>query len=220
MAISPALPLSRHRSVPALVWQAGAVASGALLLGGVTSIGQTFLPDAVAPLANSASGWTICVVALLLLLPRLSAVVSAMLGALGFAGLTLGYTLVSEARGFPFSPDFWLAVGLIAGPIVGLAVWAARSSEAVHRAVGLAVIAGILGGEGLYGLAVVSNTTGITYWIAMLVVSGALLIVGAARMLRDRESRLILGAVATCLIAAFPLAYLGLAEVMMAVSSS
>lgn len=42
-----------------------AAAVAALLLGGLTSVAQGVLPDAVRPLANSVSGWTLLTILVL-----------------------------------------------------------------------------------------------------------------------------------------------------------
>ena len=46
-------------AIAAQIGWAGLAAGLALLLGALTSLGQSVLPDAVQPLANSASGWTL-----------------------------------------------------------------------------------------------------------------------------------------------------------------
>ncbi len=111
-------------AIAAQIGWAGLAAGLALLLGGLTSLGQTVLPDAVQPLANSASGWTLLTMGVLWWL-RTYTWVSAALGAVCFVLLNVGYAVVSGARGFSYSPVLWSVVGIVVGPFVGLAVaWA------------------------------------------------------------------------------------------------
>ncbi|BDI22159.1 DUF6518 family protein [Herbiconiux sp. L3-i23] len=198
----------------------GIVALAALIFGGLTSWGQTVLPDALRSLANSASGWAMPTVALVWwqtrafhgpggLRPIPGLVVSAALGVVGFSGLTVGYALVSTARGFFFDPGFWLAVGAVAGPIVGIATWSWMRGG-TPAAVGAGLIAGALAGEGLYGLVVVSESTGIFYWAAVIVIAVAVTVVEAVRQRRSMQNVALLVATVCGIAAAFPLAYLAL----------
>ena len=100
--------------------RAGIVVVASFLLGGVTSYAQGFLPDAFASFANSASGWTL-LTALLLFWSRLRTAPAALLGAVSFVLLVLGYTVASQVRGYVYDPLLFSAVGVVAGPFVGVA---------------------------------------------------------------------------------------------------
>ena len=103
------------------------------LLGGATSFAQTFLPDALRPFANSASGWTL-LTALVVGLCRARTLASAVLGAASFALLVLGYQYVSGLRGFPTDETLFLIVGLVVGPFVGVAAsWLTRGGWRASR---------------------------------------------------------------------------------------
>jgi hypothetical protein len=133
-----------------------------LLLGAATSFAQTFLPDALRPFANSASGWTL-LTALAVAACRARTVPSAVLGAASFVALVLGYQATSTLRGFPTSETLFLIAGLVVGPFVGAAAsWLRRGG--VRTAIACGALAGIAVGESAYGLLVVVATTGWFYW--------------------------------------------------------
>lgn len=175
----------RHAGAPApggQPWARGAVVLAAsFLLGGLTSFAQGFLPDAAAPFANSASGWTLLTALLVAWAARDARTRNwhaAVLGAASFVLLTLGYTVAADLRGFFYDPTLFGVVGLVVGPFVGVAAaWLWRAG--VRAALGTAVLAGIGLGESVYGLTTVVETTGATYWVviglASLVLLGAVL---------------------------------------------
>jgi hypothetical protein len=164
-----------------------------LVLGGVTSGAQGFLPDALRPLANSASGWTL-LTAVTVWATRRQPPVAVVLGALSFVGLVIGYSLVSNVRGSYFDPLFWSLVGVVVGPFVGTAAAWLRSSG-WRRAVGTGLLSGIAVGDGGYGLTVVSDTTGWFYWAAAIVVGLSVAVVSAITLAAGRWIALELGAV-------------------------
>lgn len=158
-----------------------------VVLGGATSFAQGLLPRALQPFANSASGWTILTV-LLVWCARGSLRWSAVLGAVSFVALVHGYTLVSNLRGAYFSPVVWSVVGVVVGPWVGAAA-AALHQRRRWAAVGTGLLAGVLLGDGFYGITVVMATTGWVYW-TLVGVSGAALLVAMA-VWRLRAARLV-----------------------------
>lgn len=181
------------------------VVATALVLGGLTSIGQAVLPDELSSLANSVSGWTLPTVVLVLLTAR-SYREAAVSGALAYVALTLGYAVVSTMRGFPFDPLTWGVIGVVAGPVVGAATFALRGRP-MQAAVGGGFLAGMLIGEGVYGLTVVADTTSPVYWW-LVIGLGAALLVGLAARLRDIRPIVVLVSVAALLTVAFVTAYL------------
>jgi hypothetical protein len=183
----------------------------AVALGGATSLGQTFLPEEAASLANSVTGWTLPTVALVFVTAR-SFTEAAVTGAVSFVALTVGYAVVSTLRGFPFDPTAWAVVGVLAGPVIGAATFALRRSP-MHAAVGGGLLAGVLIGEGVYGLTAIAATTSPVFWWAAITVGVALLVAVAALRLRDIRSTLVLASVAALTAGVFVVAYLALPSV-------
>lgn len=168
-------------------WTRGAVVLVAsVLLGGLTSFAQGFLPAALAPVANSASGWTLVTAVLVFWWAAAAGArtwQAAVLGAASFVLLVLGYTLASELRGLVYRPLLFGVVGVVVGPFVGVvAAWLRRPGT--RAALGTALLAGVGVGDGVYGLTTVADTTGTTYWAAIGVVALVLLAGMLARRLR------------------------------------
>jgi hypothetical protein len=183
----------------------------AVALGGATSLGQTFLPEDAASLANSVTGWTLPTAALVFVTAR-SFSEAAVTGAVSFVALTVGYAVVSTLRGFPFDPTAWAVIGVLAGPVIGAATFALRRSP-MHAAVGGGLLAGVLIGEGVYGLTAIAATTSPVFWWAAITVGVALLVAVAALRLRDIRSTLVLASVAALTAGVFVVAYLALPSV-------
>ncbi len=155
---------------------------GSVVLGGATSFAQGLFPEGLRPFANSASGWTILTV-VMVWVARRALRWSALLGAVSFVALVLGYTVVSNMRGFYFSPVFWSVVGVVVGPWVGVAA-AALHQRGRWAAVGTGLLSGVLLGDSFYGISVVMATTGWVYWTVAGVLGAALLVSMAVRRLR------------------------------------
>jgi hypothetical protein len=96
-----------------------------------------------------------------------------------------GYALATELLGYPAGAVSlfvrWGAAAVVAGPALGVGAWL-RGPNRFRRAFGIAPIAGILLGEGLYGLTVVAATTSVGYWIGQVAVGLALVALAAIRL--------------------------------------
>lgn len=163
----------RHWLVPALL-----VAAASLVLGGLTSFGQTVLPAALSSFANSAGGWTILAFGLVWL-AHVRLPVAAVLGAVSFVLLVEGYRIVSGWRGYYYAEPFqdtFTVIGLLAGPLVGLSAAVVRSGPDRWKPLAASPVAAVLLGEGVYGLTVVAASTSPVYWIVQIVLGAALLI--------------------------------------------
>ncbi len=158
------------------------VAAASLLLGGLTSWAQGFLPEAFSSFANSVSGWTVLTAALVYW-SRLRGPGAAAVGVLSFVLLVLGYTVASDLRGLSYDPMMWSAIGVVAGPFVGLAAAWLRE-EGVRLALGVAALTGIGVGDAVHGLTVVGDTTSPVYWTLVGAAGLALLVGMLARRLR------------------------------------
>jgi hypothetical protein len=160
------------------------VAAAAIVAGGLTSPGQQYLPDAVRSLANAAGPWFVVVFAAVWF-ARAPLVLAVILGVSGFVLLNASYGVVSSLRGFPYSAaNIWTAVAIPAGVAVGVAVTWLRSGRKSLVAMGAALPAIVLLGEGVYGLTTVLATTGPVVWILELVCGAAWSVWVAARRLR------------------------------------
>ncbi|MFI2102245.1 DUF6518 family protein [Isoptericola sp. NPDC019693] len=198
-------------------WQHGVVVLAAsFLLGGLTSYAQGFLPDAAAPFANSASGWTLLTALLVAWAardPRTRTWHAAVLGAASFVLLTLGYTVAADLRGSFYDPTLFGVVGLVVGLFVGVAAaWLWRTG--VRSALGTALLAGIGLGESAYGLTTVVETTGATFWVVIGVVALVLLVGMLARRLRGALPVTLAVAGTAVVATAFVVAYRALGAVV------
>ncbi len=144
---------------------------GGGVIGLLTSFGQSALPFELSPLANSAGSWSFA--AFLLALVELRPRRGALLGAVALGMMLLGYVVATQLRGFPVGMSllmFWGAASIVVGPALGAgAVWV-RGSDPTRAAAGIALIAGIVIGEGVYGLTVVAETTPAQYWVGAIIV--------------------------------------------------
>ena len=171
-------------------------AVAALLLGALTSSAQGWLPVPVASLANSAAPWS--AIAMLLALPARRAVLAALCACLALAFLVVGYYSTSALRGFAVGTRtiaFWLAAALLVGPWLGLAAHLLRRGRGLWAGAACGLSAGLLIGEGTYGLTVIADSTNVGYWWAEVACGVALLVV--LSVLRLRTLRAIAVAVLT-----------------------
>jgi hypothetical protein len=158
-----------------IVLRAAAVVAVGLVAGGLTPLGQQYLPDALRSFANSSGGWAIILV-IAVWISRLGPVAAAITGATAFLAMLAGYDLVSAWRGVEDRSlvGFWGAVAIVAGPLLGLATAWLRSRRRVLVALGVIVIVTPLLGEAAYGLTVNRATTSPVYWLIQAVLALAL----------------------------------------------
>ncbi|MCD5316066.1 DUF6518 family protein [Kineosporia babensis] len=178
------------------------------VIGGLTAWAQGFLPEAIHSFANSSSGWT-AITVLLIWAVRARPVLAAMLGAVSFVLLTLGYTVMSLLRGAPYDPTLLSVVGLILGPIVGVATTWLRE-HGLQLALATAVLAGIGVGEGLYGFTVLSQTSPV-YWTLTCLAGLALLGGMVARRIKGSNNITLAVGLTAVMAVAFVFSYQALA---------
>lgn len=189
--MTPDRSLARFRAASRSSWRAYGssfrvlfVAVGAgLVIGIATSVGQGWLPDGLAPLSNSSGSWCLCAFGLALVErdPRPAALV----GFASLAAMLAGYALATELRGYPVGASMfvrWGVAAVIVGPALGVGAAWLRGPDPLRAAAGIAPIAGILLGEGLYGLTVVAGTTSVGYWIGEVAVGLTLVVLTAIRI--------------------------------------
>jgi hypothetical protein len=214
-ANSPSLsqtPVSVMRRARTVLLQLIIVLLVSLLLGAATSFAQTFLPDALRPFANSASGWTL-LTALAVGLCRARTVPSALFGAASFASLVVGYQFVSGLRGFPTDETLFLIIGLVVGPFVGVAAsWLHRGGW--RMILGCGVLGGIALGEAAYGLILVSESTGWFYWTLIGAVGLALLAHTTVCQLHSASTRVAAAVLVLAVATGFYFAYTAVGQIM------
>ncbi|MDO4075509.1 DUF6518 family protein [Clavibacter michiganensis] len=144
-----------------------------LLVGGLTSPAQGFLPEWMSSLANSAGGWSMLAF-LGVWLSRARPLLGAVLGAVSFVAMVEAYGVVSLWRGYfladPFS-SMWIPIGLVAGPFIGLAAALVQHASRRWTIAGVAVLSAVLVAEGIFGLTVVAETTSPVYWTLEIVLA-------------------------------------------------
>lgn len=194
-AVTQAAGRGLSAEATALIETVVAVAVVSLLLGAATSFAQGLLPDPLRPLANSASGWTLLTV-LVVQLARPRPVPAAVLGAVSFVALVLGYAIAADLRGLYYSPVLFGVIGIVVGPFVGVATsWLRETGW--RAALGAGALAGVALGECVYGLVVVVDTTGWFYWTLIGVAGVVLLVVTLLR--RAGRAVVMLGGVGVAL---------------------
>jgi Family of unknown function (DUF6518) len=135
-------------------------------LGVLTAYAQEWLPPELGSIANSAGSWAL-VAFLLAMLLATGARGGAVIGSLALVALLVGYVLGANARGVSAGSSlivFWGAAALLAGPLVGICGFWAKSGQTLRPAIGVGLMSGILIGEGIYGLTFIADTTYAPYW--------------------------------------------------------
>lgn len=180
---APGIGVGPSRTIKELAF----VGVAGLLLGALTSFGQTWLPDEARSIANSAGTWSLLAMALASVAS--SRWRAAMAGAEALIALVAGYFIASVVRDFAVARSvvtFWMVCAVLVGPVLGLGALWIRSGRAILAAMSAGSIAGVLIGEGVYGLRFIADTTYPPFWWAEVVAGIALL--GAVAVARLREA--------------------------------
>jgi hypothetical protein len=122
-------------------------------------------------------------------------------GALALVALLAGYVLGAGIRGFPSATAlmvFWGLAAVLVGPPLGLSAHWVRAGRPALAALGAGVPAGVLIGEGVYGLRVISGTTFPPFWWTEIALGVLLLCVVAA--IRLRHPRPVILSVASAVV--------------------
>ncbi|MCU1528495.1 MAG: hypothetical protein JWP75_2258 [Frondihabitans sp.] len=174
----PAKTLATHpwttETVHSVIRASAIVLLGALLIGGLSSLGQQYLPDWIRSLCNSAGGWS-AFVFLLVWLSRGRPLLGALLGLVAFEVMLEGYGVVSGLRGHFYAAPFstlYAKAALLAGPVLGAGASLTRYGNRVLRLAGVAVLSLVLLGEGAYGLLWLLDSTSPVFW-TMEMIAGA-----------------------------------------------
>jgi hypothetical protein len=189
------------------------VVVGSVLAGVALSFGQDLAVEGIAPLFNSALPVVTLAAAVALAGESLSScvVLAASAGPLAM----VGYYGASILRGFGASSSsvlLWVSAGVVAGSVMGAAVWAMRQPHqapptAWVRGLAVGFWPGVALGEAAHGLVRIADTTPSAYWWAQGVAGVVVLVVLAARCLWSVPPRLVCVASAGAVAAALFLVY-------------
>ncbi|RJU00320.1 hypothetical protein D6T65_13250 [Arthrobacter frigidicola] len=163
------------------------VLPSSFILGALTSLGQTSLPESLNSFANSAGGWSAMAFALLWL-SRSRYLSGIVLGVASFYLLNVGYAVMSDLRGYFWSlslSNFFVIMSFVAGPPIGLAAAWIRSRSTWVVAIASSALPAVLIGEGIYGLTVVAETTSPVYWV--ISIASGVAFVAAVSFIRLRS---------------------------------
>lgn len=165
-------------------WVSVALSVGVgVLVGLATSIGQGFMPGQWNTLVNSGAIWLVPV---FFVGARMSSRGrSAIAGVITLLATVAGYYGSAALAGAPISLRsiaLWVVVGLVAGPLYGLAGLWWRDKRRVFRIAGVALLGGVLVAEGFYIVLVLQY-----YWSGWtMVLTGVV----ASVLLSRRDDRL------------------------------
>ena len=164
------------------------------MVGSLTRIGETTLPDSIVSAANSTAPWVLATF-LMILVSGLAGRLALVLGAASFVAMDLSFFVTFGFTGGYYPRHylaFWLVVALIAGPLVALmATWVRR--RGIRWPVAAASVPSVFIGEGVFVL-VRLPIAGHVY-PAILIVGGILILAGVLALGRRtvRESLLTVG---------------------------
>jgi hypothetical protein len=183
-----------------------AVALGSLAAGVGLSFGQGLSAESIAPLFNSALP-VVTLGALAALAGRELWACAALGGVVGPLAM-VGYYGAATERGIGASTSsvlLWVTAGVLAGSLMGAAVWAMKQPRSAAPPEGLRGAAvglwpGIALGEAAHGLLRIADTTPVTYWWAQAIAGLVVLVVLATRCLHSAYACLV--SVATAVVVA------------------
>ncbi len=149
----------------------------AALMGAVTALSAPFLDEQLGRVVNAPWEWTAIVFALVWW-SRARPWPAAALGTVAFLLLNVGFALgaaFAQGNGYAISAgNFWVVVGFVAGPVVGVgASWVRHRHDAL-AALGLAGLAGVVLGDGWNGLTLYPFVSP-GYWLVLIATGVAVL---------------------------------------------
>jgi hypothetical protein len=157
----------------------------AAVVGALTPYAQVHLPESINAVANSSGSW-VTITFTSIYLSRARGVLAAILGAASFLVMNLFFYDVFEQRIGLYlhqTLDFWIVVGLVVGPVIGLCASWLRSPNGILRAIAVAAPTSVLVGEGLYMLAFLRGVSTV-YAISSVIVGIVVFVALSAWRLR------------------------------------
>jgi hypothetical protein len=161
------------------------IVAASALTGMLTPIGEQLLPHAVRSMANSSGPWAMVAFAAIYF-GSLRSWRAAAMGVVSFLTMDLSFFVVFESLGMHYPHHFlafWMGVGILIGPVIGLAASWLRADNIVSRVVAVAEIPAVLVGEGVFMLVRLPGESTV-YAIASLVVGVGLFVVASRYLLR------------------------------------
>jgi Family of unknown function (DUF6518) len=162
----------------------------AALVGQLTPIGERILPESLSSMANSSGPWAMIVITSVYF-SRLTGWRGALLAAAAFVVMDGCFYAVFDLLGGYYPRHyltFWVIVGLVIGPLVGLCASWLRSSRPRLQEIAVAAPSAILVGEGIFMLVRLPGVS-VVYSVASIVV-GVLLFVALAALFLRRPPRI------------------------------
>lgn len=204
--MNPSVMGTPSRKSPVGLGRVAAVVAIGLLAGVLMSFGQTFAPDPIRPLFNSAAPVVALAGALAVMGRGLWSHI--IFGAVAGPLAMVGYYATTVLRDYGVSMKmvlFWCVAGVISGVAMGVAVWCLRGNgPGWLRGIGAAVLSATALGEAAHGILRISDTTPVAYWWSLGAVGLALLGWLAVRKLEGATQRAVaVVATATLAVALF-----------------
>lgn len=145
-----------------------AAAAAGVVVGSLTSFGQTHLEGTLNPLVNSASAWLVVPFLVGALMRSPSS--GALAGVLACSLQVVGYFVTSELRGFPASSSyvvFWTACAVVGGPLLGAGGQLWRSGHERLARPASTLLPAVFLAEGIWLYGIVLGYVGSTVlWLA------------------------------------------------------
>jgi hypothetical protein len=167
--------------------------AGAVVAGVAMSFGQTYAPEAIAPLFNSAA--PIVAIAGLVAFGSRQIWGAMLLGGLAGPFMMIGYYATAYLMDFDTSAEWaavWVSVGVVFGVLMGFATWLMRAYvDIVWRAIGASVWPAVAIGEAWHGLARINDPAQDTYWWAQAGVGVFVMLVLAGWRVPSWTARLV-----------------------------
>lgn len=182
--------------------------AGALIAGVAMSWGQTYAPDVLAPLFNSAA--PVVALSAAVAWAGRGTVSTIALGAAAGPLAMVGYYVTAQVRGYGMSAGlvFWSMAGIVIGSLVGVAiVLMRRRLHPLATAAAVAWMPGLALGEATHGLTRIADTTPVAYWWAQALLAVGVLVWLAITRLTTLVARLASLAAAVLAGAALWVAY-------------
>lgn len=169
----------------------GAALAGPLLAGIGMSFGQTYTPEWLHPLFNSAAPVVTVAAAAALAGWRMwqAIVLAALAGPL----VMVGYYGTAALRGFGVASSwvlFWWTAGVAVGAVMGAAVWLLRRNDDgrspfLMRGLAVSVWPGVAIGEAAHGILRIADSTPVAYWWTEAALGVAVLVLLCLRFARS-----------------------------------